>query len=120
MNHRRELRRLRPRSQRWAPKGREGMLRKSIRRFFRCTFSCFPFLLVSFIIVTPVQGQRISDRALRVSYFVAPEYPPLARQAMQSGDVVLTVTVDPSGKPTDISIQAPHVLLGESAKRTVS
>ena len=39
---------------------------------------------------------------------------------MQSGDVVLTVTVDPSGKVTDISVQAPHVLLGESAKRTVS
>lgn len=56
---------------------------------------------------------------MRVLYFVAPEYPRVARQLMQSGDVVLTVTVDASGKPTDIVVQAPHVILGESAKEMV-
>jgi len=64
-------------------------------------------------------GGRIPED-MRISYFVAPEFPRVARQLMQSGDVVLTVTVDASGTPTNIAVQAPHVLLGESAKETVS
>jgi TonB family protein len=57
---------------------------------------------------------------LRFSYFVSPEYPRVARQLRQSGDVVLTVTVDKTGRPSEIEVQAPHVLLGESAKAVVS
>ena len=57
---------------------------------------------------------------LRITYFVAPGYPPLARQAMQSGDVTLTVTVDASGRPTDIAVDTPHPLLGGPTKEAVS
>jgi TonB family protein len=73
-----------------------------------------------FLLAALGQSERGTPEDMKISYFVSPEYPPLARQAMQSGDVVLTVTVDTSGRPTDIDVKAPYVLLGESAKQTVS
>lgn len=57
---------------------------------------------------------------LQVSYFVAPEYPPLAKQAMQSGDVTLTITVDPSGKVTHVLAHSPHSLLSGSAREVLA
>jgi TonB family protein len=39
---------------------------------------------------------------------------------MQSGDVMLTVTVDASGRPTDIAVDTPHPLLGGPTKEAVS
>lgn len=79
------------------------------------------FLFSSFVILAfavSVQGQV--EEPLRVSYFISPEYPRLARQAMMSGDVVLTVTVDATGTPKDIVFKAPYPLLGEYAKEAVS
>jgi len=64
-------------------------------------------------------GGEVGEKP-RISYFVSPAYPPLARQAMQSGDVTLTVTVDASGKPTDIVVNTPYPLLGGPTKETVS
>jgi TonB family protein len=80
-------------------------------------------LLFVFIVIMMqfgVIGFGQDDGALRVSYFVSPEYPRLARQAMMSGDVALTVTVDAAGTPKDIVFKAPYALLGEGAKEAVS
>lgn len=50
------------------------------------------------------------------SRFVAPIYPPLAKQARIQGNVELTITIDPTtGAVTDASVVAGHTLLKESA-----
>ena len=95
------------------------MLRKSFERLNRVTVTISSLFVLGSLILVPVRGQTTNDGDLRVTYFVSPEYPRLARQAMQSGDVVLTVTVDASGKPTDVAVQAPHPLLEGPAKETV-
>jgi TonB family protein len=54
-----------------------------------------------------------------LSHFIAPTYPPLARQAMISGQVVLQVDVAPDGKVVDLKEEAsPHPLLLQEAKTT--
>ena len=96
------------------------MLRKSFERLYKVTVTISSFFVLGcLILVSSARGQTTNDGDLRVTYFVSPEYPRLARQAMQSGDVVLTVTVDASGKPTDVAVQAPYPLLGGPAKETV-
>jgi TonB family protein len=95
------------------------MRRPIFKKNFRSTASRVFFLSAPLILVLATLGHS-QDGELRVSYFVSPQYPPLARQAMQSGDVTLTVTVDASGKPTDIAVDAPYTLLGGPAKETVS
>ena len=92
------------------------MLRKTLKQHIRAASTV---VLLGLIVVLAALGQSTNDGDLRVTYFVSPEYPRLARQAMQSGDVVLTVTVDASGKPTDVAVQAPHALLAGPAKETV-
>jgi TonB family protein len=98
------------------------MHRKDFRMSLRRIATKLVFALVSFVLmpmaISPSESGAPED--MRISYFVAPEYPRVARQLMQSGDVVVRVTVDTSGRPTDILVQGPHVLLGESAKATVS
>lgn len=59
------------------------------------------------------------ERLANLTYFVAPEYPRLARQAMLSGDVHLTVTLNPDGVPKEVTFKAPHDLLGWAAKENV-
>lgn len=95
------------------------MFRKTFKWLFRGTLAGSFFVLGSLIVLRAALGQSTTDGNLRVTYFVSPEYPRLARQAMQSGDVVLTVTVDASGKPTDVAVQAPYPLLAGPAKETV-
>src|SRR5262245_2665082 len=78
-----------------------------------------PVLVVLAPIALSLSAGEVPEET-RISSFVAPEYPRVARQLMQSGDVVLTLTVDTSGRPKDIVVKAGHVLLGESATSTVS
>lgn len=56
----------------------------------------------------------------QVSHFVSPSYPPLARQALISGQVTLTVNVDKDGLVTGAS-EAPsaHPLLAQWAKECI-
>jgi TonB family protein len=56
---------------------------------------------------------------LRLQHFTSPEYPRLARQAMQSGDVTVNVTVDPSGTVSDLSAKSPYPLLEGPTKEAV-
>lgn len=62
---------------------------------------------------TPIQPER----------FIAPAYPPLAKQARVEGDVVVRVDVRADGSPENISIESGHPLLKatvlESAKSWV-
>lgn len=92
----------------------------TFKKSYESTVSRIFFLFALLILVFATLGHSQGDEALRISYFVAPEYPPLARQAMMSGDVMLTVIVDASGKPSDISVDAPYGLLGGPAKETVA
>ncbi len=57
---------------------------------------------------------------LELEYFVSPHYPNVARKVLQSGDVRVAFKVDNDGKVSDISTRAPHILLGEAAKETIS
>jgi hypothetical protein len=75
-------------------------------------------LSLSVVLATAGHGKGEIGEKPRISYLVSPAYPPLARQAMQSGDVTLTVTVDASGKPTDIAVNTPYPLLGGPTKET--
>lgn len=97
---------------------RRAIFRKSFKRIANKLFFVFAPVVVVLLAVGHSQSRVPED--MRVSYFVSPEYPRVARQLMQSGDVALTVTVDTSGRPTEIVVKTPHVLLGESAKQTVS
>jgi TonB family protein len=82
--------------------------------------SLIVFTLLFLLLSVLRQSESQVPEDMRISYFVAPEYPRVASQLLQSGDVVLTVTVDTSGMPRDIAVQSPHILLGESAKECVS
>jgi TonB family protein len=60
------------------------------------------------------------SQAGALAHFVAPLYPPLARQAMISGDVVLRLDVAPDGKIIELKGEAsPHPLLLQEAKAAV-
>lgn len=95
------------------------MLQNCFERLYGVAAIICLYVLGPQILVPRALGQAPNEGDLRVIYFVSPEYPPLARQAMQSGDVVLTLTVDASGKPTDVAVQTPYPLLGGPAKETV-
>ncbi len=56
----------------------------------------------------------------RISHFVAPQYPPLARQAMITGQVVLEAAIGVDGKITNITVaSSAHPLLTQSATAAV-
>jgi TonB family protein len=95
------------------------MSQPNFSKNFKSTASRIFLLFTLLILALAVLGLSQDDGPLRVYYFVSPEFPPLARQAMMSGDVMLTVTVDASGKPTDIAAKAPYGLLGGPAKEIV-
>lgn len=80
----------------------------------KISFASFALFLVA---LSFEQGQ---EKGARLRYFVAPEYPNLARQAMLSGDVRLILTIDGRGIPTEVTYEAPYPLLGSPAKDTVS
>ena len=70
--------------------------------------------LISTLIIVGLFGAQTTVAPvgeLRLQRFTSPEYPRLARQAMQSGDVTVNVTVDPSGTVSDLSAKSPHPLL---------
>jgi periplasmic protein TonB len=46
---------------------------------------------------------------------VAPVYPALARQARIQGDVVIRLTIDEAGVPTDIRLVSGHPMLSPAA-----
>ena len=97
------------------------MHRSIFRQSLKNTVARISLISVLLILLLGALGRSQNvQEGLEVRYFVSPEYPRLARQAMMSGDVVLTVTVDASGKPTDVSVKGPYALLEEGAKATVS
>ncbi len=51
----------------------------------------------------------------RVTVYVAPIYPEIARAARVSGTVVVECTIDPSGRVVDARVITGHALLNESA-----
>jgi len=63
----------------------------------------------------PVDGQQGA-----LAHFFAPEYPPLARHVLISGQVTLELHVAPDGKLTEIKERASsHPLLLQAAKAAV-
>ena len=55
-----------------------------------------------------------------IAHFVAPSYPPLARQAMIAGQVVLRLSIAHDGEVLDVKDDAsPHPLLLQEARDTV-
>ncbi len=57
-------------------------------------------------------------RQMRVLHQVAPIYPAMARLARIQGDVVLLMTVDPQGVPTEVrALSGPHPSLEQEAMR---
>jgi TonB family protein len=55
-----------------------------------------------------------------IAHFVAPSFPPLARQTLISGQVTLTVTIDKGGSVTNVSEdRSAHPLLAQEAKACV-
>lgn len=60
----------------------------------------------------------LEPSAVKVLYQVQPNYPPLARYARIQGAVVLRMTIDAQGIPTDVRvISSPHTALeGESLR----
>ncbi len=74
-----------------------------------------PLLLWALGLVAPQDAQ-----VRQVEYFVAPQYPPLARRATISGQVALKVTVSPLGNPAKISVaSSSHPMLSDSAREAV-
>lgn len=56
----------------------------------------------------------------RISHFVAPRYPPLARQATITGQVVLEATIGVNGKIAKVTVNSStHPLLTQSATAAV-
>lgn len=78
-------------------------------------------LILGSLLASPFWAQTVATpvAGLQLKYFTSPQYPRLARQAMQSGDLTVTVTVDPSGKVVEASVNSPHPLLGDGARETV-
>ena len=57
----------------------------------------------------------------QITHFVAPQFPPLARRATVSGQVVLKATVGPTGKIVRVAAESSaHPLLTESATAAVN
>ncbi|WP_238325902.1 TonB family protein [Bryobacter aggregatus] len=56
----------------------------------------------------------------QLEFYQSPTYPLLARLARIAGTVVLSFTVDPNGKPSNIKIISGHPLLSTSAKDNLS
>lgn len=56
----------------------------------------------------------------QITHFVAPQYPPLARQVTISGQVVLKAKIDPSGKLSNLEVDSSaHPMLTQSATAAV-
>jgi len=56
----------------------------------------------------------------QISHFVSPQYPPLARQAMISGQVTIKATVGEDGSVKDVSeLSSAHPLLAQEAKLAI-
>jgi len=75
-------------------------------------------LCVSLVASVLAARQGLHSERPRIWYFAAPEYPPVARQAMQSGDVVLQLTVSPGGTVTNVTAKGPHPILCDHARAT--
>lgn len=88
-------------------------------RIFRST-SFTALLLCAWMIGMVTNGWA---QEAQIAHFVAPSYPPLARQAMISGQVILQLTVDAKGAVKDTSVIAkdgsPHPLLVQEAKQCI-
>lgn len=77
-------------------------------------------VVVLALLVTAFGQGGSSGDVPAIQYFVSPEYPPLARRMMLSGEVALDVTVEPSGKVSAVKpVRSAHKLLEEGAARTV-
>lgn len=73
------------------------------------------YLFVFLCFVCPLFGESGT-----LARFVAPSYPPLARQAMISGTVSLTLSVSSDGSVIDIKVNSSgHPLLAQEAESTV-
>jgi len=83
------------------------MILRSITRLFLLT------LVLGMIL--PLNAQ-----VTQITHFVAPQYPPLARQTTISGQVVLKATIDTMGKVMKlVADSSVHPLLTESATAAV-
>ena len=70
---------------------------------------------------TPPQRVRVSDEVMRgvLVRKVAPVYPPLARQALIQGTVMLKVVIDKSGNVSDMQLVSGHPMLAPAAIEAV-
>jgi len=60
-------------------------------------------------------------QSARIAHFVAPSYPPLARQTMVSGQVTLVANIDKDGSVASTSTgSSPNPVLLQEAKATLS
>ena len=64
---------------------------------------------------------QITEKDLRMAaiYKVEPEYPAVARQIRLAGDVLLEVSVDPSGSVSSVSVIKGNTLLAGSSTQAI-
>jgi len=58
---------------------------------------------------------QIESAGVDVKDYIPPEYPRIAQSAGISGDVVIEVTIDPSGRPTEWKVLEGHPALAEAS-----
>ena len=61
------------------------------------------------------EGLQVQSAGVEVKDYIAPDYPRTALHARISGDVVIEVTIDPSGRPTEWKVIEGHPSLAEAS-----
>lgn len=69
------------------------------------------FLLAFYLIVLPASAQEDCDKLPRVIAAVAPIYPATAAATNTSGEIIIEVTIDKSGKVKEANIKEGNSLL---------
>jgi len=61
------------------------------------------------------EGLQVQSAGVEVKDYIPPDYPRAAQIARISGDVVIEVTIDPSGRPTEWKVLEGHPSLAEAS-----
>lgn len=61
------------------------------------------------------EGMQIQSAGVDVKDYIPPDYPRAAQSARIAGDVVIEVTIDPSGRPTEWKVIEGHPALAEAS-----
>src|SRR5687767_5814221 len=70
--------------------------------------------------VSPLASEGGNENSSPVTQAIPPAYPPMARAARVSGEVVAEATVDSGGAVTSVSIVKGHDLLNGAAEKAAS